>query len=113
MTTKGPLCKQVIIPMNNNNIVKFMKNSSMHVANINRNLRSIKSKVSVDFIRAELVGIMIITNKVSQASDLTTIENYMKNSESIDSSQVDTPCLPQSKSYLKIIGIPYFLNRNC
>ena len=93
MTTKGPLHKQVIIPMSNDNIVKFIKNSSMHIANINRNLRSIKSEVSVDFIRAELVGIMIITNKVSQASDLTTIENYVKNSESIDSSQVDTPHL--------------------
>ena len=113
MTTKGLLHKQVIIPMSNNNIVKFMKNSSMHIANINRNLRSTKSEVSVNFIQAELVGITIVTNKVSQASGLTTIENYMKNSESIDSSQVDTPCLPQSKSYLKIIGIPYFLNGNC
>ena len=50
MTTKGPLRKQVIIPMSNDNIVKFIKNFSMHVANINRNLRSIKSEVSVDFI---------------------------------------------------------------
>jgi len=50
MTTKGPSHKQVIIPMSNNNIVKFMKNSSMHVANINRNLRNIKSEVAVDFI---------------------------------------------------------------
>ena len=89
-----------------------MENSSMHVANINRNLRNIKSEVAVNFIQTELVGITIITNKVSQASDLTTIENYVKNSKSIDSSQVDTPCLPQSKSYLKIIGIPYFPNRN-
>ena len=113
MTTKRPLHKQVIIPMSNNNIVKFMKNSSMHIANINRNLRSTKSEVSVNFIQAELVGITIVTNKVSQASGLTTIENYMKNSESIDSSQVDTPHLPQLKSYLKIIGIPYFLNGNC
>jgi len=32
--------------------------------------------------------------------------------ENIDSSQVDMPCLPQSKSYLKIIGIPYFSNSN-
>jgi len=36
----------------------------------------------------------------------------VKNLESIDSSQVDTPHLPQSKSYLKIIEIPYFLNGN-
>jgi len=92
--TKGPSHKQIIIPMSNNNIVKFIKNSSMHIANINRNLRSIKSEVSVNFIRAKLVGITIVTNKVSQASDLTTIENYVKNSESIDSSQVDTLRLP-------------------
>jgi len=112
MTTKGPSHKQVIFPMSNNNMVKFMKNSSVHVANINRILKNTKSEVSVDFIRADPVGITIITNKISQASNLITIENYVKNSESIDSSQIDMPRLPQSKSYLKIIGIPYFPNGN-
>ena len=112
MTTKGLSHKQVICPMSNSNMVKFMKNSSIHVSNINRNLKNTKSEVFVDFIWADPVGIAIITNKISQASDLTTIENYVKNSESIDSSQVDMLCLPQSKSYLKIIGIPYFPNGN-
>jgi len=98
--------------MSNNNMVKFMKNSSVHIASINRILKNTKSEVSVDFIRADPVGITIITNKVLQASNLITIENYVKNSESIDSSQIDTPRLPQSKSYLKIIGIPYFPNGN-
>jgi len=91
MTTKGPSRKQVIIPMSNNNTVKFMKNSSIHVANINRNLKNTKSEVAVDFIRADPIGITIVTNKVSQASNLTTIESYVKNSESIDSSQASTP----------------------
>jgi len=50
MTTKGPSRKQVIIPMGNDNIEKFMKNSSIHVANLNRNLRNAKSEVLVDFI---------------------------------------------------------------
>ena len=79
MTTKGPSRKQVIIPMSNENNVKFIKNSSIHV-----------------------------TNKVSLPSNLLIIENYVKYSENIDSSQVDSPRLPQSKFYLKIIGIPYF-----
>ena len=91
MTTKKLLHKQIIIPMSNNNMVKFMKNSSFHVANINRNLKNTKSEVAVDFIRSDLVGIMIVTNKVSQVSNLTTIESYVKNLESIDSSQVDMP----------------------
>jgi len=51
MTTKGLSHKQVIIPMsNNNNTVKFMKNSSTHITNINRNLKNTKSEVAVDFI---------------------------------------------------------------
>jgi len=89
-----------------------MKNSAIHVTNLNRNLKNMKSEVSVDFIQSDPVGITIVTNKVSQASDLTTIENYVKNSESIDSSQVDMLHLLQSKSYLKIIEIPYFPNGN-
>jgi len=50
MTTKGPSRKHVIIPMSNDNNMKFMKNSSMHVANINRALRNAKFEVLVDFI---------------------------------------------------------------
>jgi len=38
MTTKGLSRKQVIIPMGNDNIVKFMKNSSIHITNLTRNL---------------------------------------------------------------------------
>ena len=70
--------------MNSNNKNKFMKNSAIHVANLNRNLKNTKSKVLVDFIHSNLVGITIVTNKISQVSDLTTIKNYLKNSESID-----------------------------
>ena len=112
MTTKGLLCKQIIFPMSSDNRDKFMKNSAIHIANLNRNLKNTKSEVSVDFICSDPAGITIVTNMVSQMSNLTTIKNYIKNSESINSSQVDIPCLPQSKSYLKIIGIPYFPNGN-
>ena len=112
MTTKGPLHKQVIFLMDNDNREKFMKNSSVHIANLNRNLKNSKSKVSVDFICSDLVGITIVTNKVLQASNPITIENYVKNLESINPSKVDMPHLPQLKSYLKIIGISYFPNRN-
>jgi len=112
MTTKEPLCKQIIIPMSNDNIIKFMKNLATHIINLNRNLRNMKSEVSVDFIHLDSVGIMVVTDKVSQLSDLITIEKYIKNSESINSIQVDTPHLPQSKFYFQIIGISYFTNSN-
>ena len=40
--------------------------------------------------------------------DLQIIEQNVKNSDNIDALQVEVPHLPQSKSYLKIIGIPFF-----
>jgi len=94
--------------MGNENIAKFMKNSAIYITNLNRNLKNMKSEVLVDFICSNPVGITVITNKVSLPSDLLIIKNYVKNLESIYSSQVDSSWLPQSKSYFKIIGIPSF-----
>ena len=41
--------------------------------------------------------------------DLQTIEKYVKNFNHIDVENVKVPQLPQSKSYLKIIGIPHMM----
>jgi len=113
MTTKGPSRKRIIIPIVKNNINKFMKNSSIHVTNLNRNLRNAMSEVLVDFICSDPLGITVITNKVLLNSDLLIIEKYVKNLENIDSTQVESPQLQRSKSYLKIIGISYYPHRSC
>ena len=112
MTTKGPSRKQIIILMSSENVVSFIKNSSLHVANINRLLRNAKSDVLVDYICSDNTGITVITNKVAQQSDLSIIDQYVKSSNDINSLQVEKPCLPKSKSYLKIIGIPFFSHTN-
>ena len=78
MTTKGLSRKQIIIPMSSDNINKFMKNSLLHVANINQSLRNSKSEVLVDFICLDLTSITVVTNKVVVQSDLYIIENYIK-----------------------------------
>ena len=85
MTTKGPSRKQVIIPIVKDNINKFMKNSSIHMTNLNRNLRNAKSKVLVDFIRSDPLEITVVTNKVLLNSDLLIIKKYVKILENIDS----------------------------
>jgi len=110
MTTKGLSRKQVIVSMSNGNTISFIKNSALHVAHINRLLRNAKSDIAVDFIRSDPIGSVIITNKVANQSDLQIISQYIKRSEDINELQVEEPCLPQSKSYLKIIGIPFFPN---
>jgi len=91
MTTKCLSRKQIIIPMVKNNIDKFMKNSSIYVTNLNRNLINAKSEVLVDLIQLDLLGITVVTNKVSLNSDLIIIEKYVKILENIDSTQVETP----------------------
>ena len=50
--------------MSNNNNSKFMKNSSVHVANINRALGNVKSEILADFIHSDPLGITVVTNKV-------------------------------------------------
>ena len=108
MTTKGPSRKQVIIPMSGENISSFMKSSSLHVANLNRLLRNAKSDVLTKYIHSDYIGITIVTNKVSQQSNMAIINNYIKSLDNINSLQVDEPRHPKSKSYLKIISIPFF-----
>ena len=108
ITTKELSRKQIIIPMNSNNIVKFIKNSSLHITNINQSLRNLKSEVLVDFIYLDLTEVMVVINKITVQSDLCIIEKYIKNVDDIDSLNVEVSQLPQSKFYLKIIGIPYF-----
>ena len=107
MTTKSPSRKQVIISMNNVNKKDFIEESSAHVTNMNRVLKNIKMEVMVNFVQLDSSDIVIMTNKVASPLDLQTIKNYVKNTNRINTEEVEVSILPQSKSYLKIIGIPY------
>jgi len=107
ITTKSLLRKQVIIPMSNNNKTKFMEDSYTYISNLNRALKNIKSNIMVNFVYQEITDIVIITNKIVSDLKLQIIKRYIKNINSIEDKGVNVPQLPQSKSYLKIIGIPY------
>lgn len=50
MTMKDLSRKQVIILMSNENKAKFMESSSVHIINLNRALKDIKSEVIADFV---------------------------------------------------------------
>ena len=109
MTTKGPSRKQIIVPMDNDNKSKFMTLLIMYIINLNSVLKNIKSDVIADFICIEQYSIIITTNKVTSPLDLQTIEKYMKNIDYIDSDDIEIPCLPQLKSYLKMMDISYLI----
>ena len=71
-----------------------------------------KSETLIDYIHAKPLGITVVTNKVAQSSDLMLIDQYIKNSNDVNTLQVEEPRLPKSKSYLKIIGISYYPHNN-
>ena len=107
MTTKGPSQKQIIVSMNNSNANKFMISSSEHIANFNWTLRSIKSDLTIDFIHVDHRNLIVTSNKVMSQLDINIISKYVKNCNNVNSSNIQEVRLPQSKLYLKILGIPY------
>ena len=54
-------------------------------------------------------SLVITANNVAANSNLNTIENYIKNVNIVESDNIMSLGLPQSKSYLKILGIPYYI----
>ena len=112
MTTKGPLCKQIIILMPNELGKRFTKDSASHIININHILKNIKSNICADYISSDNKGVNIVTNNVTSSSDLQEIEKYVKQSLDNNSNSIAMPRLPQSKSYLKIVGIPYYIDKS-
>ena len=109
MTTKNLSYKQIIISICFNNAKRVIAQFNVYISNINRSLKDIKSEIIINFIRSDNKGIIITINKVVATLDLNIVEKCLKNLNDIDSSDVMSPRLPQSKSYLKILDILYFV----
>ena len=109
MTTKDSSRKYIIIPIRSNNAEKIMVKANTYSSNINRLLKRVKSKISVDFIWSDKKELLITTNKVAAISDLNIIEKYLKNLNNVNSNNIISSRLLQSKSYLKILDILYFV----
>jgi len=63
---------------------KFLLLSGDHITNINHALKSIKSDVVIDFIRSDHRGLIVVSNKIMVSSDMSIINNYIKNSDNLD-----------------------------
>ena len=105
MMMREPSRKQAIIPMAKSNIELIINLANLHIANINKYLKNIKSDVIADFIHITKEEVVITMNKPVNASNLSIIEKYIKNISNINSDSINSSCLPKSKSYLKIVGL--------
>ena len=86
-----------------------MAKSNIYITNINRLLKDVKSDVLANFIYVDGKGMVITTNKVTANLNLNIIKKYIKNVDNININKVLSPRLSQSKSYLKILGISYYI----
>ena len=90
--------------MSSNHTDLIIGQANGHIISINSLLKEPKPVISVDFIQADNRGIVIITNKIVNNLDLFIIKKYFK---IIDSVNIDSLQLLQSKCYLKILGFSY------
>jgi len=86
-----------------------MKTSGKYIANLNCSLKGIKLDTIVDFIHSDHQEFIVTTNKVASSSNLSIVEKYIKNTNAVDSNDIQLACFLQSKLYLKILGILYLI----
>ena len=94
------------MPLTAFDTLNVINKANVHVGQLNTLFKAHKSKINTDCIRETSNGITITTGSVAAPSDLTIIEQYFKGLDDVESNNI-SPRLPQSKSFLKILGIPY------
>ena len=107
MMTRGQSRKEVIIPMTKANAELTINSAHIHVSNINKCLKNSKSDTFADFIQFNTNRIIIATNKPTSNLNLSSIKKYLKNVQNVNSDSIKSPCLSKSKSYMKIVRLPY------
>jgi len=106
MTIRGLSRKQVIIPIAKSNTELIVNSANLHIANINKCQKNMKSDVITDFIHVTNEGVIITMNKPVNASDLSTIKKYIKNISNINSDSINSPL---SRSLMVDFILFYFL----
>ena len=107
MTTRGQSRREIIILMAKTNAKLIINSAHIHISNVNKCLKNSKSNIFTDFIRFNVNGIIITTNKPANNLNLSTIKKYLKSIQNVNPDSIESPRLPKSKLYMKIIGLPY------
>ena len=108
MTTHGPTRHQVLIPLDTPTAEVVVANAATAVESCNRGLVETHSKLRVESVCKAWDGISMSTNFVTLAAELEVIKQWFKKVAGLAASTVVEPCLPQSKSFLKILGVLFF-----
>ncbi|KAF5345868.1 hypothetical protein D9756_011193 [Leucocoprinus leucothites] len=109
MTTHRPTRRQVLIPFKGNIIADRIKDFNKAAEFCNHGLTAAQSKLHVESVRESYNGILIATSGVASPTDLETIKSWLKKAWQLGDSIPIEPRLPQSKSFLKIVSVPYWV----
>jgi len=112
MTTHRPTRHQVLIPLDTPIAEVIVANAATAVEFSNRGLVEAHSKLRVESVCKPWDGIFMSTNFVVLAAELEIIKQWLKKVAGLAASTMVEPHLPQSKSFLKILSIPYWGNNS-
>ena len=85
-----------------------MVNAASAVESCNKGLVSVHSKLRVEPVYKAWDSMSISTNSVAFAAELEVIKQWLKKTAGLGEITEVEPRLPQSKSFLKVLGIPYW-----
>ena len=112
MTTYGPTRHQVLIPLDAPSAEIVVANAAIAVESCNKGLVKAHSKLRVESVRKAWDNVSMSTNFVASAAELEVIKQWLKKVTGLNSTVVVEPRLPQSKSFLKILGVLYWGNNS-
>jgi len=106
--TQGPTRHWVLVPLDSAAAELIVTNAASAVQSYNKGLVEARSKLRVESVHKAWDGVSMSTNSVASAAELRVIKQWLKKTAGLGESIEVEPRLPQSKSFLKILGVPYW-----
>jgi len=107
MTTQEPTRCQVV-PLDSAAAELIVANAASAVQSCNKGLVSARSKLRVESVHKAWDGVSMSTNSIASAAELEVIKQWLKKTAGLGESTEVEPRLPQSKSFLRVLGVPYW-----
>ena len=85
-----------------------MANVASAVESCNKGLVSARSKLRVESVHKAWDSVSMSTNSVVSVAELEVIKQWLKKTAGLGEVTEVEPRLPQSKSFLKVLGVPYW-----
>ena len=99
---------QVLIPLTLAAAETVVANAALAVESCNKGLVSARSKLRVESVHKVWDSVSMSINFVASVAELEVIKQWLKKTASLGEITEVEPCLPQSKSFLKVLGVPYW-----